>query len=295
MFNFNHLKVFWAVAKNLSYSRAAQQLYISQSTVSIQVKKLEDELGLHLFEYLGKRVYLTEAGEELFYYANRIFSLAGEAKSTIQELKGIHSGQLIVGASTTPGTYLLPPIISAFQQKYPKLTIALEISNTHKVQEQLLSNQLDLGIVGQELVDDQLQVELLLNDELVIIVSANHHLAEKPSISMAELMQERLILRELGSNTREVVERKAVSLGLNLKASMQLSSVEAIKKIVAANLGISVVSKFAVDLETQAGVLRALNISEGRLLRQINLVYHKDKKLSPAAREFIDHLRVEVN
>ncbi len=289
--NFNHLKIFWAVAKNLSYSRAAQELYISQSTVSIQVKKLEEELGVDLFEQLGKKIYLTKAGEELFAYAGKIFSLADEAKVAIDELKGIHSGRLVIGASTTPGIYILPPIISSFQQKYPDLDISLEVSNTHKVQEQLVANELDLGVVGQELANDQLYIELLLHDELVIITSADHALAAEPSISIDELARERIILREPGSNTREIIERKAHMLGHTLKAALQLSSVEAIKKAVAANLGVSIISRFAIDLELTSGVLKAHRFSDGQLLRQINLTYHKDKRLSPAAQAFMQHLK----
>ncbi|HZD59671.1 MAG TPA: selenium metabolism-associated LysR family transcriptional regulator [Anaerolineae bacterium] len=289
--NFNHLKAFWAVAKYVSYSQAARELYVSQSTISIQVKKLEEELGVELFEQLGKKVYLTKAGEELYRYANTIFSLADESKRAIQEIRGLCAGRLIIGASTTPGIYLLPPIISSFQQKYPNVNISLEISNTHKVLERLLANELDLGIVGQELVNNQLHTELLLHDELVVIASSNHQLAQQSSISTGELANQRLILREPGSNTREVVEEKARLSGISLKASMQLSSVEAIKKAVAANLGVSVVSKLALELELSAGILKALSFRDQRLLRHINLTYHKGKKLMPAAREFIGFLK----
>lgn len=289
--NFNHLRVFLVVAKNLSYSRAAEELFISQPTVSIQVKKLEEELGIDLFEQLGKKIYLTEAGKLLYSYVNRIFSLAVEAELAVQELKGICSGQLVIGASTTPGIYLLPEIIGSFQELYPGLGISLEISNTHKVQEQLLLNQLDLGVVGEELMmDPQLQIEPLIEDELVVIVAAGHPLAERQSITLEELLQQRLILRERGSSTREVLEEKVRHQGNQLKVAMQLSSVEAIKQAVAANLGVSIVSKLSVGLELGAGVLSILSFSDVQLVRQINLAYHKDKKISPAVREFMSYL-----
>ncbi|MDA8210268.1 MAG: selenium metabolism-associated LysR family transcriptional regulator [Clostridia bacterium] len=289
--NFNHLKVFLVVAKNLSYSRAAEELFISQPTVSIQVKKLEEELGIDLFEQLGKKIYLTEAGKLLYSYVNRIFSLAVEAELAVQELKGLCSGQLVIGASTTPGIYLLPEIIGSFQELYPGLGISLEISNTHKVQEQLLLNQLDLGVVGEELMlDPQLQIEPLIEDELVVIVAAGHPLAERQSITLEELFQQRLILRERGSSTREVLEEKVRHQGNKLKVAMQLSSVEAIKQAVAANLGVSIVSKLSVGLELGAGVLSILSFSDVQLVRQINLAYHKDKKISPAVREFMRYL-----
>lgn len=289
--NFNHLKAFWAVAKNLSYSEAARELYVSQSTVSIQVNKLEQALGIELFEQIGRKVYLTRAGEELYRYADRIFSLAEQAKLSIQEMQGLNTGRLVIGASTTPGIYLLPPIISSFQRKYPSLEVSLEISNTHKVQEQLLANELDLGIVGQELVNENLHIELLLHDELVVITSPCDELAGQSSVSIGDLSNHRLILREPGSNTREILEERARQQGVELKASMQLSSVEAIKKAVMANLGISVVSRLALELELNSGVLKALSFSDHQLSREINLVYHQDKKLMPATQEFVSYLK----
>lgn len=293
--NFNHLRVFWAVAKNLNYSRAAEELYISQSTTSIQVRKLENELGITLLEQLGKKIYLTQAGELLLSYANRIFTLSLEAESSIQELKGIRSGRLVIGASTTPGIYLLPAVIGSFQELYPNLSVSLEISNTHEVQEQLLLNQLDLGVIGEEIaMDSQLQFEPLLEDELVPIVSERHLLAERPTITLAELLQQRLILRERGSSTREVFEKEVRARGSQSIVAMQLKSVEAIKQAVVANLGVSVVSRLAVGLEVRTGVLRILLLSDMQLVRQINLAYHKEKKLSPAACAFINYLRQSV-
>lgn len=293
--NFNYLKVFRAVAKNLNYSRAAEELYISQPTVSIQVKKLEEELGLDLFEQFGKKIYLTQAGELLYSYANKIFALAEDAKATIEELKGLKAGRLLIGASTTPGIYLLPAIIASFQETYPNLEVSLEISNTHAVQERLLANQLDLGIVGEELlVDPNLHVEALTEDELVIIAAPNNPLTAGKPVILQDVLDQRLILRERGSSTREVLEEKIREVGGRLKVSMQLGSVEAIKQAVAANLGISVVSKFAIALEVSTGVLQTLTVPGLHLARQINLVYHKDKHLSKGALGFISYLKNAV-
>lgn len=293
--NFNHLKVFWAVAKNLSYSRAAEELYLSQPTVSIQLKKLEEALGVDLLEQLGKKIYLTQAGELLYPYVNRIFSLATEADLAVQELKGLRSGRIIIGASTTPGIYLLPSIISSFQQNYPRLEISLEISNTHQVQEHLLLNQLDLGVVGEELtIDPQLIIQPLLADELLIIAAKEHPLALRKSVSFAEFLTQRLILRERGSSTREVLEQAVHIRGLQLKVAMQLNSIEAIKQAVIANLGLSVISKFTVGMEVKAGLLKAIPFSDLSLSRQINLVYHKEKKLSPVMQAFVQHLGAQL-
>ncbi|MFZ3173150.1 MAG: selenium metabolism-associated LysR family transcriptional regulator [Carboxydocellales bacterium] len=293
--NFNHLKVFWAVAKNLSYSRAAEELYLSQPTVSIQLKKLEEALGLDLLEQLGKKIYLTQAGELLYPYVNRIFSLATEAESAIQELKGLRAGRIIIGASTTPGIYLLPAIISSFQQNYPRLEISLEISNTHQVQEHLLLNQLDLGVVGEELtIDPQLIIQPLLADKLLIIAAKEHPLALRKSVSFAEFLTQRLILRERGSSTREILEQSVHSRGLQLKVAMQLNSIEAIKQAVIANLGVSVISKLTVGMEVKAGLLRAIPFSDLSLSRHINLAYHKEKKLSPVMQAFVQDIKKQL-
>lgn len=292
--NFNHLKVFLAVAKNLNYSRAAEELFISQSTVSIQINKLEDELGIELFEQLGKKVYLTQAGELLYFYTKRIFSLEEEAELTLQEFKGIFTGRLVIGASNTPGIYLLPPIIGSFQKKYSNLSISLKISNTHDVQEKILANQLDFGVVGEELVmAPQLNINHLFKDELVVIAAKVHPFAAYKSIPLKELLKEKLILRERGSSTREVLEEKLRIRDEHVNPVMELNSIEAIKQTVAANLGLSIVSKLAIQTETAAGVLHILTIDDLPLKRQINLIYHKDKSLAPSAVEFIKTLKNE--
>ena len=290
--NFNHLRVFQAVAENLSYTQAAEKLFVSQSTVSIQIKKLEEELEVDLFEQFGKKIYLTEAGERLFTYTNRIFSLVVDAKLALRDLKGLNMGKLVIGASTTPGSYILPTVIGSFQEKYPNIDISLEISNTHQVQKKILANKLDFGVVGEEFImDPLLEVEPLLDDELVVIVPKGHLLAERQSITSEELLQHRFILRERGSSTREVFEEKINIKDKTLKVALQLNSLEAIKQAVVANLRISIVSKFAAEREVAAGRLFILRLTDLELIRQINLVYHKDKKLSPIVKKFMGHLK----
>ncbi|MDA8233655.1 MAG: selenium metabolism-associated LysR family transcriptional regulator [Clostridia bacterium] len=289
--NFNHLKVFQAVAKNLSYSLAAEELFVSQPTVSIQVKKLEDDLGIDLFEQLGKKIYLTEAGEVLYAYANRIFSLAADAETEVRELQGLRRGRLVLGASTTPGIYMLPSLLGTFLEQYPKIDYSLQVSNSHRVQEQILANQLDCGIVGEEIrLNPLLVVEPLYEDELQVIVAKAHPLAGQGHLLLEELLEQRLILRERGSSTREVLEEKVLGQGRTLKVSLQLDSIEAIKQAVVANLGVSIVSKLSVESEITAGRLAMLRIQDLELVRKINLVYHREKRLSPIVKEFIKHL-----
>jgi len=292
MLNLHQLRIFYIVAKNLSFSRAAEELFISQPTVSVHIQKLEANLNLKLFDYLGKKVHLTETGQLLYTYAQKIFALADEAEMSLKELQGLKRGHVRIGASSTPGMYLLPKITAHFKESYVNIELSLQLANSHAVTELILNNQLDLGVVGEEISDgNDLVITPLVQDELVVIVAANHPFASRRKISPADLLTQEFILRERGSSTREVLEERLNSLQLKVKVAMELGSVEAIKQMVAANLGVSVVSGHAIELERKSGILHVLKVPELNLQRQINLVYHQDKNLSTSALAFIKWLK----
>lgn len=288
--NFNHLRVFMTVAQTLSYSKAAGELHISQPTVSVQVQKLEEQLGIELFEQIGKKIYLTEAGEILYAYAKKIFDLANIAEDTMTDLRGLKKGTLSVGASTTAGIYILPKITKSFEQLNQGVEINLTIFNSQIIQNLVLSNQLEYGFAGEsiEAVRDDLCIEPLTTDELVAIVSPEHELAKVRTITIQELLKKRLVLRQKGSSTRDILEARATSLGLQLKASMQFNCVEAIKKAVEAKLGVSIVSKHALSAELISGTLTVINVTGIDLKRKLNLIYHKEKRFSPLGKAFLD-------
>src|SRR3972149_4082409 len=193
--NFHHLQVFRTVARRLSYSRAAEELYISQPAVSRHVHALEKDLGAKLLGQSGNRVYLTDAGRIVFDYAQRVFALTEEAKRALLELEGLERGYLRLGASSTPGVYLLPAVITLFRQRYPGVEVSLAIGNSQQIEERVLRDELDLGFVGARFLPE-LHVQPYARDSLVLIVPLAHPFAEREAVSPRELEAEPFILRE---------------------------------------------------------------------------------------------------
>ena len=185
--NLHQLKIFHTVARSSSFSRAAAELLISQPSVSIQVGELERQLGADLFELVGKSVRLTEAGRVLDDYAARILALIDEARGAVDELKGLRRGRLLLGATPTPGTYVLPPLLGRFKEQYPGIEIILHIKETRRIQEMLLAHELDLGILGGKVGFPDLESSVFLTDELVLVVAPSHRLAALPAVRAADL------------------------------------------------------------------------------------------------------------
>lgn len=247
MINANHLMIFNSVANNLSFSRAAEELYTSQSSVSTQIKRLEEYLGIGLFEQLGKKIVLTEAGTTLFLYSQKVFSLIDEGVHAVEELKGCHKGRLLLGASTTPGVYLLPKILGQFKSIYPGIVPKLEIANSQRIVEMVNTNRLDIGIVGEEIIcPPELHVEPWLKDELFLVVPDKHPWINRASVHVKDLESEQFIFRERGSSTRSIIENILANHGLKVSIALELNNTEAVKQAVSAGLGVSIVSGFSV-------------------------------------------------
>ncbi|MDO8671421.1 MAG: selenium metabolism-associated LysR family transcriptional regulator [Dehalococcoidia bacterium] len=288
--NFYHLEVFYTVAKRLSYSRAAEELFISQPAVSRHVHALEKELGAKLLGQVGNRVYLTDAGRIVFDYAQRVFALTEETKRALAEFEGLERGYLRLGASSTPGIYLLPSVITLFRQRYPGVEVSLDIANSQQIEEKVLRNELDLGFVGARFLPE-LHVQPYVRDELVLIVPPSHQFASREAVSPQELDQEIFILREAGSGTRRVFEQELSRLGITLRRPMELTGCEAVKRAVAAGMGIAVVSEYSVSLELAHGLLCRIKLSSLQLARELSIVSHKNVRPSAAALAFLALLR----
>ena len=287
----HQLKGFMAVAKHSSFSRASQELYRTQPAISKQIRALEEDLETKLFHRLGRKIQLTDAGVILYRYAHRVFQVLEEARETVSELKGLQKGHLRISAATTIGTYMLPRALGRFKCRYPGIDISLAITNKAQVIEQVLEHEADLGFVGPPVQPEELQrVEYLL-DELVLIVDPNHPLAHEEFVSIDQLKEEVYILREEGSGTREIMEEELARKGIILRKAMELGSTEAIKQAVAANLGVSIVSKYAITLEVVMGRLCAAHIKDLNLRRQLYTVSHRDRTLPLAASAFLELLR----
>ncbi len=258
--NLHQLHIFQAVAEHGSYSRAASALYLSQSGVSLQVKALEQSIGLPLFEKVGRTLHLTEAGRELLTYSERIFALLDETRLVMEELSGGRRGTVKVAASTTAGIYVVPPALGAFHRDYPDVKLTLDVVNRLTVQKHLLDNEVDLAVMG--LIEDphDLEVAQFVPNELVVIASPQHPLAQRKQTSLEELSRETFLLREAGSGTRIDTQRFFETRDLNIRVGMELRSSGAIKQAVAAGLGIAVMPLAAIELELAVGRLAVLDV-----------------------------------
>lgn len=284
------LQVFQAVARTLSFSQAAQELYLAQPTVSMEIKQLEKLVGHPLFERIGRRVYLSAAGKELQQYSQRILGLVDEAMQAMDELKGLRRGTLLLAADTTAGVYVMPPLLGVFQSRYPEVSISMSVVNRSAVQEQLRQNLVDLAILGQLPDDQELSVAPFLQNRLVPIALPTHPLAGRSEIPFAEFAREPLLVREQGSGTRSSTLAAFSRQGIIPHIAMELSSNSAIKQGVLAGMGVSVISEQAIALEVKLGMLVALPVAGFPIVRDWHVVHLKDKRLSPVAAAFMQFL-----
>ena len=285
------LRTFVTVADLTSFSLAAQQLQLSQPSVSYQVKELEEALGLPLLDRLGKRVSLTEAGSVLYSYARRTLSVLDEASLALEEMRGIKRGTLRVGASTTVGIYLLPAALGAFKKLHPGLVISLEIGTRARVQEQVLRNDLDLAVVGPALKDPDLAILPFVSDELIVIAPANHALAGRRGLTLKDLQSESFVMREPASGSRASFEKAARKAGAKLDVAMELGSNGAIKHAVESGLGLAVISRYACALELSGRRLVELQVGGFPIRRDWHIVHLRRRRLPASVLAFMEFLQ----
>jgi DNA-binding transcriptional LysR family regulator len=289
------LHVFHAVATSGSFSRAAREvLHISQPAVSKHVQALEEELGVPLLQRVGKRVLLTEAGQIVQHYAEQVLGLAQDTQRALRELQGLQRGTLRLGASSTPGIYLLPPVLATFVRRYPGITLELEIANSQRVVEGVLARQWDLGMIGIPLAHPHLHVQPTWRDTLVLIVPPHHRLAARSAVTLADLAGETWIFREAGSASGQVVKDVLNGARFGQDHTLVLQGSEGVKQAVMAGLGIAMVSRFAVSLEVQQGVLRVVPITDVRAARDLCLIWRHDSHLPAAVRAFLEVLHEQT-
>lgn len=282
------LQIFLSVANHLNYTRAAREVNLSQPSVSVRMRQLERDLGSKLFEQLGKKIALTEAGQLLLPYATRIIVAMSDARHAIDELKGLERGLIRIGASTTPGMYLIPQMLAHFKRRYPKIEVQLAVQDTRQIGEGVIRNEFDFGFVGGHLAGDEVEVLPWATDQLLLMVPPNHVLARKKSVTIADLRKERFILREPGSATRAAVASRLQNADLELEVVMEMQNPESVKKAVQSGLGIAFISRFAVQTELKARSLVAVRVRGLDIKRELKIIYRKDKHLSRAVQAFID-------
>ena len=285
------LQVFLAVSARLNFTRAAEDVHLSQPSVSVRIRQLEAELGVKLFEQLGKKVALTEAGTLLEPYARRVVAAMDDARHAVDELQGLERGSLRIGASTTPGMYLVPKTVAHFKERYPKIEIHLVIGDTRQIETGVIGNEFDFGFVGGHLAGDEVAVVPWLTDELVLVAAPKHPLARKRSVKADDLRKEKFILRESGSATRAAIISHLEQATLQVEPIMEMQNPESVKKAVQTGLGIAFISRFAVETELKARSLVAVRVRGLDIRRELKIVYRKDKHLGRAAQTFIDMAR----
>lgn len=286
------LKVFERVARRLSFTRAAEELFLTQPAVSMQIKQFEEAIGLPLFERLGKKIYLTRAGEELYQLSRSIAQQLEEAEQLIEELKGTEAGRLNVSVANTVH-YFAIRLLGEFCRRHPKVRVSFKVTNRKGLLQNLEDNEADLLLMGQPPDNQDLIAESFLINPLVIIAPQDHPLSRRSSIPLKELAHETFIMREIGSGTRNSVERFLAERGVHLTVSMEMNTNSAIKQGVEEGLGLGIVSIHTLERELEGGRLTVLNVESFPIIRQWYLVHRAGKRLSAIATEFAQFVRNE--
>ncbi len=283
------LQVFEAVARLASFTRAAEELHLSQPAVSMQIRQLEEAAELPLFEKLGKQIHLTEAGREFFHYSQEIRRQLRELDEVVEALKGVQSGHLRVSVATT-ANYFATRLLAAFSRRYPGTSFALDVTNRKSLLDQLARNDVDLVIMGKPPEGLDLEATAFMDNPLVIIAPPDHALASATAVPLQRLRDETFVVRERQSGTRIAMERFFDQQGLAFKTGMEMTSNSAIKHAVEAGLGLGVVSIHTLTLELEVGSLAVLDVVGFPIRRHWYLVARHGKRLPPVAQAFFDFL-----
>ncbi len=287
------LEVFAAVARLESYTRAAEFLHLSQPAVSMQIKQLEESIGLPLFEQIGKKIHLTHAGHEFYGYSQGISNLLDEAENVIEELKGVQSGRLAISVATT-ASHFTTRLLADFAQRYDGVTISLDITNRESLRRQLEHNEPDLVIMGQPPEGVDVESEIFMENPLVMIAPANHPLISKKNIPLKRFADEHFVVRETGSGTRSAIQRFFEAHGVIFHTGIEMSSNEAIKQAVEAGLGLGIVSIHTLELELETKRLVVLDVEDFPIMRHWHIVQRSGKRLSPVAQAFKQFVLAEA-
>lgn len=284
---FRQLKVFEAVARNLSYTQAAKELYLTQPAVSMQIKQLEDNVGLPLLEQVGKKIFLTEAGREMYHYARSIARELDEADEIIERLKGLESGRLEITVATTANAFATR-MLAMFKQRYQGVTISLDVTNRETLLRQLAENEKDIAIMGRPPESNELLAESFADNPLVVVAAPSHPLAGKKAIPLKALQHETFVVREQGSGTRTAMQRFFDEHNMEITSSLEMNENEAIKQAVQAGMGLGIVSLHTLELELETGRLVILDVEDFPIMRHWYLVHLQNKRLPPMVQAFKD-------
>ncbi|MCC6742133.1 MAG: LysR family transcriptional regulator [Planctomycetia bacterium] len=290
-FSLRQIEVFCQVAEQRSFSKAANAVFLSQPTVSEHMAALERTVGNRLFDRVRGAVSLTRAGQVFYEHAKRMLAMQREAVRALDDLKGAVRGQLDLGGSTIPGTYVLPGLIRSFRDSHPDVKVTIRCGDSSEIIEMVVAGKVELGIVGSRVKRRGVRSEEIAKDELVVICPPGHPWAKRRQVEPAELAKEPFVTREQGSGTRETMERELAEAGVGpLQISVEVGSTEEVKESVKAGLGVSIVSRRAIGTELGAGALAAARLKGLDLSRSLNLVVSDERTLSGICKAFLEHV-----
>jgi DNA-binding transcriptional LysR family regulator len=292
MMTLAQLRTFRTVARLNNFSRAAEELHLTQPAISAQVVALEEALKTKLFDRMGKRIALTEQGRAVLAAAEDIANRLEQMQREIEDLGTAGGGHLRMGASLVVGVYLLPELLAQFKSRFPRVELTVRIDPARQIIDMVLRNELDLAIIGEgsRLEDERVAIKPLLRDELVVIVPANHALAEAGTVSLSELAELPFVLPARDSASAESMFEQLRAEGISLKSVLELGNVGAVKHAVEAGLGVSIVSRFAVQHELADGRLCSVQVAGMHLERDLSLCWHQDKPFSKTTTAFVRFL-----
>ena len=295
-FTLDQLRILKAIANEGSFKKAADSLYVTQPAVSLQIQNLEKQLDITIFDRGGRKAQLTEAGKLLINYCERILNQCQEACKAIEDLNNLQGGSLIVGASQTTGTYLMPRMIGLFRQKYPLVAVQLQIHSTRRTGWGVANGHIDLGIIGGQLppeLNEILEIIPYANDELALVLPIKHPLAKSKELTKEDLYRLSFLTLDNQSTTRKVVDQLLTSSGLNiqrLQIEMELNSFEAIKNAVQSGLGAAFLPVVSIEKELAAGTLHKPIIADLEVKRELKLITNPGRYSSRAADAFREHV-----
>lgn len=291
--NFHQLYLFYTVARLENDSQAAGQLHISQPAVSAQVRELEQMLGVPLLHRLPRGVALTDAGRMVFDYARRLFTLAEELQAAVQDLRGLRAGSLTIGGSLTAGESFLPAMMKRFKERYPTMEPVLVLGNSAEILARIARRELEIGVIGTDVVSKDLVAVPCWEDEIVIVAAPTSPWVAQQPLPLAHLQSQPCVMREEGSATRQTVETCLQERGLTVQVAMVVGSPEAVKRHVAAGVGFGFVSRLSVAAEVTAGQLVIVGVQGWECTRKFSVVYRQTEPLSLPQQAFLDLLLQE--
>ena len=290
----HQLKIFASVFRNKSFSRASDELYLTQPTISDHIRTLEEELDCKLFDRLGRTIIPTKEAEVLYSHAMEIIEKANILKESIGQTMKEIKGELIIGASTIPGTYLMPHIMAKFQKRYPSVSFQILVSDSKDIVEKVSRHELLMGAVGAKTTNTQINYTPFMDDELIVVSSPS--LIKKEDMTIRELIKFPIILREEGSGTRKETEKILEGKGIsfeNIKVAGIFGSTDAVKQAVKAGLGVSILSRFSVTDELKHKILKEIKLIDLQMKRKFYIVTHKKRTLPQAYKIFLEHIMAE--